>query len=236
MGFGRSSLLFKQRTGQPRPVVDVDDRAFIPFNTYKFNLLYCHKKLRSARVNPGQVVAETKSKIDAITERLKEEFKKLRTGRAHPGMLDGATVEAYGQSMPLKAVGTITAPEAQLLQITPFDPSNLQAIADAIRNDQSLGLTPTDDGRIVRINLPPMTQENRQAMVKVLGQKVEEAFVAARQARHEAFHKAEQAEKAKQIGKDELERFKKQIDELLAKQKTDIDTLAKAKEQEILTV
>ncbi len=187
-------------------------------------------------MNVGQVVDETKRKIDAATAYLQEELKKLRTGRAHPGMLDNVSVEVYGQPMPLKAVAGISAPEAQLLQITPFDPGNLQAIADAIRNDQSLGLTPTDDGRVVRINLPPMTQENRQAMVKIVGQKVEDGFVAVRQARHEAFHKAEQAEKAKEIGRDELERFKKQVDDLVAKQKTQVENLAKAKEQEILTV
>ena len=187
-------------------------------------------------MNPAQILEEVKRKIDAATVHLQDELKKLRTGRAHPGMLDNVMVEAYGQTMPLKAVGTIVAPEAQLLQITPFDPNNLQAVAEAIRNDQSLGLTPTDDGRVVRINLPPMTAENRQAMVKVLNQKVEDCFVSVRQARHEAFHKAEQAEKAKTIGKDELERFKKQADELVAKQKSQVETLAKAKEQAILNI
>jgi ribosome recycling factor len=187
-------------------------------------------------MNPAQILEEARKKIDAATAHLQEELKKLRTGRAHPGMLDSIMVEAYGQPMPLKAVGTIIAPEAQLLQITPFDPSNLQPIAEAIRNDQSLGLTPTDDGRVVRINLPPMTQENRQAMVKIIGQKVEDCFVSVRQVRHDAFHKLEQAEKDKTIGKDELERSKKQIDELVAKQKTQVESLARAKEQEILTV
>lgn len=187
-------------------------------------------------MHPTQILEEVKRKIDAATAHLQDELKKLRTGRAHPGMLDSITVEAYGQTMPLKAVATIAAPEAQLLQITPFDPTNLQAIAEAIRNDHSLGLTPTDDGRIVRINLPPMTAENRQSMVKVLHQKVEDCFVSVRQARHEAFHKAEQAQKAKTIGKDELERFKKQADELVAKQKSQVETLAKAKEQEILNI
>lgn len=187
-------------------------------------------------MNPGQFLDEAKKKIDAATAHLQDEMKKLRTGRAHPGMLDNVNIEAYGQQMPLKAAANISAPEAQLLQITPFDPGNLQAIADAIRNDQSLGLTPTDDGRVVRINLPPMTQENRQQMVKIVGQKVEDCFVAVRQARHEAFHKAEQAEKDKTIGKDELERFKKQVDELVAKQKGEVENLAKSKEAEIMTV
>jgi ribosome recycling factor len=187
-------------------------------------------------MNPSQILEEAKRKIDAATTHLQDDLKKLRTGRAHSGMLDSLMVEVYGQPMLLKAVASIAAPEAQLLQITPFDPGNLQAIAEAIRNDQSLGLTPTDDGRVVRINLPPMTAESRQSMVKVVGQKVEDCFVSVRQARHDAFHKLEQAEKDKTIGKDELERSKKQIDEQAAKQKTQVEELARAKEQEILTV
>ncbi len=182
------------------------------------------------------MVAETRGKLDQATGHFKDELKKLRTGRAHPSMLDNVTVEAYGQPMPLKSVASITVPEPQQLQIGPFDPNNLQPIADAIRNDKSLGLTPTDDGRVVRISLPPMTTENRQDMVKVLHQKAEECLISARGARHEAHSKAEQAEKDKQIGRDELERFKKQIDELLAKQKDEVDQLAKNKEQEIMTV
>ncbi len=187
-------------------------------------------------MNPAQVIAETKTKLAQATAHFKDELTKLRTGRAHPSMLDGVTVEAYGQPMLLKAVASITAPEPQLLQISPFDPNNLQPIAEAIRNDESLGLTPTDDGRVVRINLPPMTTENRQAMVRVLHQKVEEAMIAARNARHEAFHRGNQAEKAKQISNDDRFKFEKQIDELMTEQKEEIDSLAKSKETEILTV
>lgn len=187
-------------------------------------------------MSPSQVVNDAKTKLDQATEHFREELKKLRTGRAHPSMLDGVMVEAYGQPMPLKAVASVTAPEAQLLQITPFDTDNLQAVANAIRDDQALGLTPTDDGRVVRISLPPMTQENRQAMAKVLHQKLEDCLIAARNARHEAFRKGEQAEKDKQISKDDRFHLEKQIDELVSKQKTEAEELAKAKEQEILTV
>ena len=187
-------------------------------------------------MDTNQILGEARSKLDQATEHFKEELKKLRTGRAHPSMVDSVMVEAYGQSMPLKSVASITVPEPQQLQINPFDPNNLQPIADAIRNDKSLGLTPVDDGRVVRVNLPPMTTENRQDMVKVLNQKVEECMISARNARHESLHKVEQAEKDKQISRDDLERFKKQIDELLAKQKDEVDQLSKNKEQEILTV
>jgi ribosome recycling factor len=187
-------------------------------------------------MNPNQIVSETKTKLDHALEHFKEELKKLRTGRAHPGMLDNIKVEVYGQQMPLKAVGNITAPEAQLLQITPFDPNNLQAINNAIRDDQSLGLSPADDGRVIRINIPPLTTETRASMVKIISQKVEECMVASRQIRHESFHKGEQAEKDKDIGKDERIRFEKQVDDLLSKQKTEVDHLAAEKEKELMTI
>ena len=187
-------------------------------------------------MDTNSVLSEVRAKLAQATEYFKEELKKLRTGRAHPSMLDGVSVEAYGQPMPLKSLASISVPEPQTLQITPFDPNNLQAIADAIRNDQSLGLSPTDDGRVVRVNLPPMTTENRQDMVRLMQQKVEECMISARNARHEGLHKVEAAEKAKQIGRDELERFKKQVDEMLAGQKAEVDSLAKVKEQEIMTV
>lgn len=187
-------------------------------------------------MNPNQVISETKSKLDHALEHFKEELKKLRTGRAHPSMLDNIMVEAYGQKMPLKAVGSIAAPEATMLQITPFDPNNLQAIADSIREDQSLGLSPTDDGRVVRINIPPLTTETRAAMVKNIGQKVEECMITSRQIRHDTLRRAEQAEKDKEIGKDERFHFEKQIDDLLAKQKAEVDQLAAAKEKELMTI
>jgi ribosome recycling factor len=187
-------------------------------------------------MNPSQVVTETKSKLDHALAHFQEELKKLRTGRAHPGMLDNIKVEVYGQQMPLKAVGNITAPEAQMLQITPFDPSNIQAIGNAIRDDQSLGLSPIDDGRVIRINIPPLTTETRASMVKIIGQKVEDCMITSRQARHDGFKKLEQGEKDKDIGKDERIRFEKQIDDLLTKQKQLVDELSAAKEKELMTI
>jgi ribosome recycling factor len=186
-------------------------------------------------MNPNQAVSETKSKLAQTSEHFKEELKKIRTGRAHPAMLDGINVEVYGQVMPLKAVAGITAPEAQLLQVSPFDPSNLQAISEAIRAGE-MGFNPADDGRVIRIQIPPLTEETRKSMVKVLNQKVEETFIAARQIRHDAMRRGDQAEKDKEISRDEKQRFEKQLDELLATQKSEIENLARSKEQEILTV
>jgi ribosome recycling factor len=112
-------------------------------------------------MNPNQVIDDAQKKFDAAVEHFRDELKKLRTGRANAGMLDGVIVEAYGAQMPLIQVASISTPEPQLLQINPFDPNNIQAIAAAIRNNQSLGLNPTDDGRVVRVPIPPLTEPRR---------------------------------------------------------------------------
>ena len=187
-------------------------------------------------MTPSQIIDQAKAKLQQAKEHFQDEMKKLRTGRAHPGMLDGIMVEAYGAQMPLIQVGSITVPEAQLLQITPFDPNNLQAISTAIRDNQSLGLNPMDDGRVVRIQIPPLTEERRKEFVKILGSKVEDCMVSMRNARHEALKDAEEAKKNKDVTEDDLNSIKKQLDELMAKEKTEVDNLAKSKEQEIITV
>ena len=187
-------------------------------------------------MNPNQVVDDAKTKLKVAVSHFHDELKKLRTGRAHPSQLDGVMVVAYGTPMPLNQVSNITAPEAQLLQITPFDPSNIQAIAEAIRNDQSLGLNPSDDGRVVRVPIPALTTERRQAIVKQLGEKVEETHIASRNIRHDLLDVAKKAKADKQISEDDLARIEKQIDEVMAKTKAEIEAAAKAKEQEIMTV
>lgn len=187
-------------------------------------------------MSPQEVVNIANTKFQAAITRFEAEVKKLRTGRAHPSMLDGVVAEAYGQPMPLIQLATVSAPEAQLLQISPFDPSNLKAITAAIRDNQSLGMNPTDDGRIIRVPIPPLTEERRKQIVKQLGEKVEETMIAMRNARRDALHELDQAKKDKDIGEDEHKRFTTQIDENMAKQKTNLDSLAKSKEAEILTV
>lgn len=187
-------------------------------------------------MSPQQLVDQAKSKFTQAVSRFQEELKKVRTGRAHPSMLDGITVEAYGTPMPLIQVATVTAPEGQLLQITPFDPSNLQAISSAIRDNPSLGLNPMDDGRVVRIQIPPLTEERRREFVKVLGAKVEDCMVSLRNTRHDTLKEVDQAKKDKDIGEDEGKRLEKQIDDAMNQAKNEVDSAAKAKEQEILTV
>lgn len=187
-------------------------------------------------MSPTQIIDDAKTKLGQAVSHFNEELKKLRTGRAHPGMLDGVMVVAYGTPMPINQVANVTAPEAQSLQITPFDPSNIQAIADAIRNDQSLGLNPADDGRVVRVPIPPLTTERRQQIVKQLNEKVEETHIASRNIRHDALDAAKQAKSSKDISEDDYARLEKQIDELMSKTKQDIEAAAKVKEQEIMTV
>lgn len=187
-------------------------------------------------MDTAQIVNEAEKKLAAAVEYFKSELGKLRTGRAQPSMLDGIMVEAYGTEMPLNQTATISAPEAQLLQITPFDPNNLQAIAAAIRNNQALGLNPVDDGRVVRVPIPPLTEERRRQLAKLVGEKVEEAMIAMRNARHDAIRAIDADKKAKAIGEDEAERLEKQVDNALNQKRSEIESLAKAKEQEILTV
>ena len=126
---------------------------------------------------------EDRKKMEGVVERFKDEMKKVRTGRAHPDMLAGIKVEAYGQFMPLNQVANVTVADATLLVVTPFDPANIQAIASAIRADQALGLNPADDGRVIRVPIPPLTEERRKEIVKTASGKVEDAKKAIRNAR-----------------------------------------------------
>ncbi|HEY1835312.1 MAG TPA: ribosome recycling factor [Candidatus Saccharimonadales bacterium] len=187
-------------------------------------------------MNPSHIVDEAKAKFAGAVEHLQNELKKLRTGRASASMLDGVMVEAYGTQMPLNQAATLSAPEAQLLQISPFDPNNLQAIVTAIRNNQSLGLNPTDDGRVVRVQIPPLTEERRRELAKQIGEKVEDCMIAMRNARHDALKSADNAKKDKSMSEDDVKRVEKQIDELMSQQKQAADQLAKAKEKELLTI
>lgn len=187
-------------------------------------------------MTPDQVVKDAESKFTKAFEHFTEELKKIRTGRAHPGMLDGVMVQAYGTPMPLNQVSNVTAPEATLLQITPFDPNNIQAIVSAIRDNPSLGLNPSDDGRVVRVPIPALTEERRREIVKTLNTKVEDCMIALRGVRHEAMDTINEAKKDKDISEDDAKRFSQQIEDLINKHKQAVETAAKAKEAEIMTV
>jgi ribosome recycling factor len=175
-------------------------------------------------------------KMSMALMHFEEELKKIRTGRSHPSMLEGISVEVYGQKMPLNQVANITAPEPQLLQITPFDPSNVQAIASAIRGDQSLGFNPSDDGRIVRVPVPPLTEERRKQLVKQSGEKVEEIRIALRNIRQDGLKEAKRKKDAKELSEDDVKRVEKEFDKLMAEYQEKIDGIFKAKEKDILTI
>lgn len=181
-------------------------------------------------------VEQAKTKMRQAVAHFQEELKKIRTGRAHPSMLDSVTVTVYGTSMPLIQVASITTPESQLLQINPFDPNNIQAIAAAIRDNPSLGLNPMDDGRVVRVPIPPLTTERRQQIAKQLSEKVEDCMIAMRAVRHEVFKDFDQQKKSKAIGEDDAKRLEKQVDEAMTAAKNEVDQLVETKTAEIMTV
>lgn len=165
-----------------------------------------------------------------------EELKKVRTGRAHPAMLDSVKVEAYGQQMPLNQTSNITAPEPQMLLVTPFDPSTLQSIVEAIRKDQSLGFNPSDDGRVIRVPVPPLTEERRKQLVKQTSEKVEEARITLRTIRQDGLKDAKRKKDAKELSEDDLKRVEKEFDKLMSEYQVKIDEAFKAKEKDILTI
>ncbi|MBQ6375887.1 ribosome recycling factor [Candidatus Saccharibacteria bacterium] len=173
---------------------------------------------------------ERKAMEEALN-RFNDEMKKVRTGRAHPDMLSSIKVEAYGQFMPLNQVANVTAAEATLLVITPFDPSTIQAIASAIRADQSLGLNPADDGRVIRVPIPALTEERRKEIVKNASAKVEQAKVAMRNIREDARKELKNAE---EIGEDVKKRAEKEIDDLTKEFTDKVDAAFKAKSEEIM--
>lgn len=175
-------------------------------------------------------------KINNAIAHYEAELKKVRTGRAHPSMLDSVMVEAYGAKMPLNQVSNITAPEAGMILVTPFDVNNIAAITAAIRNDQSLGFNPSDDGRVVRVPVPPLTEERRKQIVKQTSEKVEDAKIALRNIRQDAFKEAKRLKDDKEITEDDQKRFEKDFDENMKKLNAQIDEIFKAKEKEILTI
>ena len=176
---------------------------------------------------------EYQQAMEGVIVRFKSEMQKVRTGRAHPDMLAGIKVEAYGQYMPLSQVANITTADATMLLITPFDPSTIQAIASAIRADQTLGLNPADDGRVVRVPVPPLTEERRKEIVKTASTKVEEAKVALRKVRDDA---RKELKAADDLSEDVKKRGEKEIDDLIKKFSNKIDELFKIKESEIMKI
>jgi ribosome recycling factor len=175
-------------------------------------------------------------KFNHAISHFEEELKKVRTGRAHPGQLDGIKAEVYGVQMPLNQVANITAPEAQLLQITPFDPNNITAICTAIRADQSIGFNPSDDGHTIRVPVPALTEERRKLLVKQTSEKVEEARIVLRNIRQEALKDAKHKKDAKVLSENDLKLVEKDIDSNMAIANAKIDEIFLLKERDILKI
>jgi ribosome recycling factor len=175
-------------------------------------------------------------KMNQAFAHFEDDLRKVRTGRAHPGMLEGVVVEVYGTKMPLNQVANILAPEPQLLQVTPFDPTNVKAVVAAIRNDQASGFNPSDDGRIVRIPVPSLTTERRQQIAKQLGEKVEDCRIVLRNIRHDVLKAAKKAKDDREVAENEVARVERVIDQMMGDMQTKLDAAAKAKEAEIMTI
>ena len=173
-----------------------------------------------------------KAKMTATIERFKEEMKKVRTGRAHPDMLANVKAEVYGQFTPLNQISNITISGASMLLITPYDISNIDKISSAIRADQTLGLNPSDDGRVIRVPIPPLTEERRKEIVKTASAKVEEAKISLRQARDDARKEI----KSLELAEDANKRAEKSVDDLIKEFNTEIDKLFSEKEADIMKI
>jgi len=181
-------------------------------------------------------ISEAGKKLEEVLTHFHDEAKKLRTGRANAGMLDNIQVEVYGQLSPLNHVATVQVVDAQLIQVQPFDPTNLEKIAAAIRDDSSLGLNPSDDGRVIRLPIPPMTEERRKEVVKQLSEKVEETNISMRNIRHDVLNTAKTQKNEGLIGEDDQNRIEKQMTSLMDEYRMKIDEAKKIKEAEIMKV
>ena len=181
------------------------------------------------------VLAELKSGIESAKEALKRELAKLRTGRAHPGMLDGIRVDYYGQTTPLAQMATINVPEPRMLTVKPWDKSQVQAVEKAIR-ESSLGLNPMVDSDIIRVPVPALSEERRKDLVKVAKKQGEECKVAIRKSRHDALDMLNEIKEGGGASEDDVERAKKKAEEIMAEAGHQIDQTVQQKEKEILTI
>jgi ribosome recycling factor len=176
---------------------------------------------------------ETKQAMDKAIEALKRDFKRVRTGRATPAILDSVRADYYGTSTPLNQMASLSVPEPRLLLIKPWDPSSCEAIEKAILKSD-LGLTPQNDGKVVRISIPPLTEERRKELVKVVRKMGEDTKVAVRNARRDANEMLKEFKKEGEISEDDSFRGQEQIQKLTDEFVAKVDELLEEKEKEIL--
>jgi len=184
---------------------------------------------------PNETLREASRQMARSLEALGREFNGVRTGKASPAILDTVRVEAYGSTMPLNQLSNVTAPEPQLLMIQPYDPQMAPAIAKAVQSSD-LGLNPSVDGNLIRVSIPPLTEERRRELVKVLHRLAEEVRVAVRHARQHARSTIQSRQKDGEIGEDDLHRQFDDLQKLTDDHIARVDELLGKKEAEVMEV
>ncbi|HEV2528725.1 MAG TPA: ribosome recycling factor [Thermomicrobiales bacterium] len=179
------------------------------------------------------VIKDAESRMDKALDALRRDLEGVRTGRASTALVDRITVESYGTIMPLNQVAGISVPEARMIVIQPWDKGTIGAIEKAIQRSD-LGLNPNNDGSSIRINLPPLTEERRKQLVKVVHSNVEDAKVSIRNVRRDAMSTLKELSDEGEISEDDGKRGSSQVDDVTKKHVEEADRIGKSKEQEIL--
>jgi ribosome recycling factor len=180
-----------------------------------------------------EILLDVEERMEKAVNKLKSDLAGIRTGRANPGLVDSLRVEAYGSPVPLKQIASVGAPEPTQIVIRPYDPATLKEIEKAIMASD-LGFTPQNDGRVIRLNIPPLSTEMRRKMVGRVRDLCEETKVAIRNIRRDGNKMADQAEKDKDLSEDERDDVKEKIQELTKKYESKANELAKAREIEVM--
>jgi ribosome recycling factor len=180
-------------------------------------------------------LADTREHMNKSVEATRGKFGSVRTGRASPALLDRITVDYYGAMTPLKQLATVSAPEARLLTVQPYDKSSVKAIERAIL-ESDIGLTPNNDGQIIRLQIPELTEERRRQLVKVVRSLAEEGKVAIRNIRRDTMHDLRELRDAGEAGSDDEHRAEEALQRLTDEKVKELDALLKGKEEEILEV
>lgn len=181
------------------------------------------------------VLAEAKKRMRDAVEAVVREFATVRTGKAAPALLDSVLVPAYGGRMPLNQVATVTAPEASLLTVAPFDPSLAPAIEKAIAS-AGLGLNPSSDGALIRVPVPPLSEERRKEFVRLLNKMAEDGRISVRHARHAANDRIKTQSKDGEVGKDEAKRMLDEVQKLTGEHGDEIGALLERKAKEVMAI
>ena len=184
---------------------------------------------------PPEIIADCKDKMAKAVEHLRDEFSRVRTGRATPALVEKMRVDYYGSEVPLQQLAGFTVPEPRVLVIQPYDKGAMAAIEKAIQQSD-LGINPSNDGVVVRLVFPALTEERRKEMVKVVKHQAEEGRVAVRNIRRHARQELEALEKDGEISRDELERIEKDLEKATHEVVTEVDQLLTHKEHELLEV